>query len=155
MDSARALSAFRARGRNRICYGRAGQPRSYRINNCRAHLADEYRYNRKRPIDRNRRALRVAFRSRDYFLVKLFVARKISVAHLVASIDFTRTGPASERPASPRIFLRDSFRCPLANEEMASAYPSRALCRGRNYARHFRSLGDSIPPEHDYANRTA
>src|SRR6266487_4266713 len=155
MDSPAALRAFGAYGRNRICYGRARQPRSERIDNRRAHLADEYRHDRKRPIDRNRRALRFTLWPRDHFLVGVCLAKKIPMAHLVANIDLPRAGLLGERPASSRIFLWTRLRCPVANEELASACPSRALHRPRHYVRNFRSLGDSVSPEYDYASRAA
>src|SRR5437899_8377166 len=104
MDSPAAVRAFRTYGRNRICYGRARQSRPQRIDNRGAHLADEYRHDRKRSIDRNRRALHFTLRSRDHFLVGFCLAKKIPMAHLVANIDLPRVGLVGERPASSRIF---------------------------------------------------
>src|SRR5213082_2717204 len=152
MDSPAAVRAFRTYGRNRICYGRTRQSRPQRIDNRGAHLADEYRHDRKRSIDRNRRALRFTLRSRDHFLVELCLAKKIPMAHLVANIDLPRVGLVVERAASSRIFLWGRLRCSVANEELASPCPSRALHRAGHYVRNFRSLGDSVSPEHDYAS---
>src|SRR5947199_30405 len=110
MDSPAAVRAFRTYGRNRICYGRTRQSRPQRIDNRGAHLADEYRHDRKRSIDRNRRALRFPLRSRDHFLVGLCLAKKIPMAHLVANIDLPRVGLVGERAAPSRIFLWDRLR---------------------------------------------
>src|SRR6266480_3169395 len=155
MDSPAAVRAFRTYGRNRICYGRARQSRLQRIDNRGPHLADEYRHDRKRSLDRNRRALRFPLRSRDYFLVGLCLAKKIPMAHLVANVDLPRAGLVGERPAPSRIFLWNRLRRPVANEELAFACPSRALHRARDYVRNFRSLGDSVSPEHHYASSAA
>src|SRR5438094_1103788 len=155
MDSPAAVRAFHTYGRNRICYGRASQSRPQRIDNRGAHLADEYRHDRKRSIDRNRSALRFPLRSRDHFLAGLYLAKKIPMAHLVANVDLPRVGLVGERPAPSRIFLWNRLRRPVANEELAFACPSRALHRARHCARNFRSLGDSISPEHHYASSAA
>src|SRR5207244_7352313 len=105
MDSPAAVRAFRTYGRNRICYGRARQSRPQRIDNRGAHLADEYRHDSKRSINRNRRAVHFTLRSRDHFLVGFCLAKKLPMAHLGPTIDLPLVRLLADMPAWSGIFF--------------------------------------------------
>src|SRR5207249_6007374 len=150
MDSASAFGGCRAGSGNRVRDGCAGKPWTSWIVGRRADLADEYRNDRERPADRDRRTLRFAFRPCHHFLVELLESEQIRVADLGSSVDFSRAGHAGQGPDAPVIFLWHCAGCSLANEELAAFVSPCAFGRTRNHARHFFRLGCSICQGHDH-----
>src|SRR6266404_3797942 len=144
MDCAFAIGDFRAGGCDRICHRRARQPRAARIDNRRDYLADEHRDHRKRPLNRDRRALRFAFWTCDHLLAELLGAKEIRVAHLDPSVHLSRPRTARQRSGPSSILLRHRARGALEGSKLANTFSSRAFCRAFDHGRTFRGLGDPV-----------
>src|ERR1700751_1168921 len=119
MDGPLAFSACCARSGDCLCHRRARESRSQGISDLSSDLVDEYRHDRKRPLDRDRGALRFALRARHHFLVELLDSKEIRVAHLDSWLDFSRAWHAHERAHASCIFLCDCAGRPLEGKELA------------------------------------
>ena len=144
MDGAPAIRPLRAGGRACVSHGGARESRSERIDNCRAHLANEFRPDRKRATDRDRSALCLALRDRLHLLANLVGAETIALAYLDCSVDFSRTRLAGERPDAPFLFLRNHAGTSLAQPRTANNLERPAFDRPYNNDVDLRRLGDSV-----------
>src|SRR5438552_16544663 len=105
MDSASSVGPRRARGLDRVCHGGARRSRPERFDDRSPDLDDEYRNDRKRPTNRNRRALCLSLWPRDYLLDEILVSKEIYVAHLASGVCFYGSCSDCYRAVAPVIYL--------------------------------------------------
>src|ERR1700716_3633715 len=97
MDGTVALRHLCARGRARFSSGGAIESRPRWLAHRRRYLADEFWHDREGSLDRDRGALRFAFRARDCLLVKLVAGKTVALAHLDRAVHFFGARTARKR----------------------------------------------------------
>src|SRR5215470_700389 len=141
MDGAYTVGPFGACCSDCVCHRRPRQSWPARFDPCGYDLADEHRHYRERPLNRDRRLVRVSLRASDYFLAELLSSKQVAVAHVAPCICFSRTWFAGKRTDAPCFFLR---RCDSRSgllERVAGSCSSRTLCRAFSHGWDRGSLG--------------
>src|ERR1700730_15352432 len=144
MDGAVAFGALRAGRGGCLCDSRSPQFGQTRIDNRRAHLADQRWNNRKGTFDRDRRTLRFPFRFSIHLLAQLVGAKAIALASLDGSVDLPWARLPGEGSSSCRFLLRPHNRCAMANGRTAYHMERPACDRPYYYDVDLCGVGDSL-----------